>query len=70
MLAHAADNSFHAPQVRIPSAPPEVVSVTDGVAIAGLLAANLTSECHSDSDEMGRISAHILPEISGIYWAE
>src|ERR1700737_4438990 len=46
VLANAVDYRSDAAQVRIPAAPAHVVRVTDGVAVARLLAADFTCECH------------------------
>src|SRR5271163_2826776 len=46
LLARAVDNSLHVAQIGIPAAAADVVRVADHVAIAGLLAADFTCECH------------------------
>src|SRR6185437_1631906 len=47
MLAHACDDGLHAPQVGIPSPPPEIVRVAHGVSVTWLLTAHFANQRHS-----------------------
>lgn len=47
MLAHASDDSLHAPQIRIPPPPPEVVRVAHRIAVAWFLTAYFANQRHS-----------------------
>src|SRR5580704_8456371 len=46
VLVSAVNDSFHAPQIRIPAAPSDVMGVADLVAVTRFFAAEFTRECH------------------------
>ena len=46
VLVCAIDNSFHTPQIWVPATPSDIMGVADGVAVAGFLTAEFTSERH------------------------
>src|SRR5215472_10229531 len=48
MLLDARHHRAHAPQIRIPPAPPRIVSVADDVSIGRRFAAEFTLQCHFD----------------------
>jgi len=63
MLSRAVHNRLDAPQIRIPSSPPQIISVADCVAKTRFLAADFANECHCFSDSFRKMVETILSEI-------
>ncbi len=63
VLSRAVHNGLDAPQIRIPSPPPQVIGVADGVAKTWFLAADFANERHCFSDSFRKMMQTILSEI-------